>query len=82
MMGRRSGQLAMVFVDMESLIPTDHLLRKINRIIPFDIQQNQNAQMAAERSVSEGISGNCETMHSQRPCGWESHGCGRKLYSC
>ena len=36
MMGRRSGQLAMVFVDMESLIPTDHLLRKINRIISFD----------------------------------------------
>ena len=36
MMGRRSGQMAMVFVDMESLIPENHLLRKINRIISFD----------------------------------------------
>ena len=36
MMGRRSGQLAMVFVDIESLIPDNHLLRKINRIISFD----------------------------------------------
>lgn len=29
MMGRRSGQMAMVFVDMEALIPDNHLLRKI-----------------------------------------------------
>ena len=36
MMGRRSGQMAMVFVDIESLIPDNHLLRKINRIISFD----------------------------------------------
>ena len=36
MMGRRSGQMAMVFVDIESLIPENHLLRKINRIISFD----------------------------------------------
>ena len=36
MMGRRSGQMAMVFVDIESLIPENHLLRKINQIISFD----------------------------------------------
>ena len=36
MMVRRSGQMAMVFVDMESMIPENHLLRKINRIISFD----------------------------------------------
>ena len=36
MMGRRSGQMAMVFVDIESLIPDNHLLRKINRIISFE----------------------------------------------
>ena len=31
MMGRQSRQMAMVFVDMESLIPEKHLLRKIDR---------------------------------------------------
>lgn len=36
MMGRRDGQMAMVFVDMESLIPENHLLRKIDRIISFE----------------------------------------------
>ena len=36
MMGRRSGQMEMVFVDIESLIPDNHLLRKLNRIISFD----------------------------------------------
>jgi transposase len=36
MMGRRSGQMAIVFVDIESLIPENHLLRKINQIISFD----------------------------------------------
>lgn len=36
MMGQRDGQIAMVFVDMESLIPENHLLRKIDRIISFE----------------------------------------------
>lgn len=36
MMGRRNGQIAMVFVDMETMIPENHLLRKIDRIISFD----------------------------------------------
>jgi transposase len=36
MMGRRSGQMAMVFVDMETMIPENHLLRKIDRIVSFD----------------------------------------------
>ena len=36
MMGRRDGQMAMVFVDMKSLIPENHLLRKIDRIISFE----------------------------------------------
>ena len=35
MMGRRSGQMAMVFADIGSLIPDNHLLRKINRTISF-----------------------------------------------
>ena len=36
MMGRQSRQMAMLFVDMESLIPENHLLRKIDRLISFD----------------------------------------------
>ena len=36
MMGRRSGQIAMVFVDMETMIPENHLLRKIDQLISFD----------------------------------------------
>ena len=35
-MGRQSRQMAMIFVDMESLIPENHLLRKINRMVSFD----------------------------------------------
>ena len=36
MMGYQSRQMAMVFVDIESLIPETHLLRKIERKVSFD----------------------------------------------
>ena len=36
MMGRQSRQMAMIFVDMESLIPENHLLRKVDRMVSFD----------------------------------------------
>ena len=36
MMGRQSRQTAMLFVDIESLIPETHLLRKIERMVSFD----------------------------------------------
>ncbi len=36
MMGRQSRQMAMLFVDIESLIPETHLLRKIERMVSFD----------------------------------------------
>lgn len=35
MMGRQSGQVEMVFIDMESMIPENHLLRKINKLVDF-----------------------------------------------
>ena len=35
-MGRQSRQIAMFFVDIESLIPETHLLRKIERMVSFD----------------------------------------------
>ena len=36
MMGRQSGQMNMVILDLSELIPENHLLRKINQIISFD----------------------------------------------
>ena len=35
-MGRQSRQMAMIFVDIESLIPETHLLRKIERMVSFN----------------------------------------------
>lgn len=36
MMGHQSRQMAMIFVDIESLIPETHLLRTIERMVSFD----------------------------------------------
>ena len=36
MMGHQNRQMAMLFVDIESLIPETHLLRKIERMVSFD----------------------------------------------
>ena len=36
MMGRQSGQMSMVILEIAELIPSDHLLRKINQMISFD----------------------------------------------
>ena len=36
MMGRQSGQVSMVILDIAELIPRDHLLRKINQMVSFD----------------------------------------------
>ena len=36
MMGHQSRQMVMIFVDIESLIPETHLLRKIERMVSFD----------------------------------------------
>lgn len=33
MMGRQSGQIVMLVIDMESVIPREHLLRKIDEIM-------------------------------------------------
>ena len=33
MMGRQSGQMSMVILDIAELIPTDHLLRKIDQMV-------------------------------------------------
>lgn len=36
MTGRKSRQVAMIFADIESMIPENHLLREVDRIVPFD----------------------------------------------
>ena len=36
MMGRQSRQMSMIFIDIESLIPENHLLRKVDRMVSFD----------------------------------------------
>jgi len=36
MMGRKSGQLSMIFLNVEELIPENHLLRKIDKMVSFD----------------------------------------------
>lgn len=36
MMGRQSGQMSKIILDLSELIPENHLLRKINQMISFD----------------------------------------------
>ena len=36
MMGRQSGQISMLVLDIEELIPKNHLLRQINQLVSFD----------------------------------------------
>lgn len=36
MMGRQSGQLSMIILDLSDPIPNNHLLRKISQVISFD----------------------------------------------
>ena len=36
MMGRQSGQISMLVLDMEELIPENHLLRRINQLVSFN----------------------------------------------
>ncbi len=36
MMGKQSGQIQMVILDIDSMIPEDHLLRRIKNCVNFD----------------------------------------------
>ena len=36
MMGRQRGQISLLVLDIEELIPGNHLLRKINQLVSFD----------------------------------------------
>lgn len=36
MIGRQSGQISMLVLDIEELTPKNHLLRQINQLVSFD----------------------------------------------
>jgi hypothetical protein len=36
MMGRKSGQIEMLICDLEEIIPRNHLLRKIDKLVSFE----------------------------------------------
>ena len=39
-MGRKSGQMSKVILDIAEFIPSDHLLQEINQMVPFDFIYN------------------------------------------
>ena len=53
MMGRQSRQMAMVFVDMESLIAENHLLRKVERMVTFDFIYQHGTQTITLKEVED-----------------------------
>jgi transposase len=48
MMGKQSGQIEMAIIDMEQMIPQNHLLRKINQIVDFSFIYEQAASLYAK----------------------------------
>ena len=51
MMGHQNRQMAMLFVDIESLIPETHLLRKIERMVSFDFIYDLLAHIIRQQAV-------------------------------
>lgn len=54
MMGKQSGPIQMVILDIDSMIPEDHLLRQIKNCVNFDFIYEKAAL----------------TLHRNRCCGW------------
>ena len=40
MMGRQSGQISMLVLDIKELIPENHLLRQVDQLVSFDFTYN------------------------------------------
>ena len=57
MMGRQSGQMSMIILDLSELIPENHLLRKINQMISFDFIYDLVAPYYRCRSSQPGTAG-------------------------
>jgi transposase len=48
MMGKHNGQIEMAVIDMEQMIPPNHLLRKINQLVNFGFIYEQAAELYAK----------------------------------
>ena len=59
MMGRQSGQISMLILDIEELIPENHLLRKINQMISFDFIYDLVASYYPPMAVRQSILSVC-----------------------
>ena len=59
MMGRQSGQISMLILDIEELIPENHLLRKINQMISFDFIYDLVASYYPTNAVRQSILSVC-----------------------
>ena len=54
MMGKQSGQIQMVILDIDSMIPEDHLLRRIKNCVNFDFIYEKAAPLlfpVGEKSI-------------------------------
>jgi len=49
MMGKQSGQQEMIFIDMESMIPKNHLLRRIEKLVDFSFIYDKASEYYAEK---------------------------------
>ena len=65
MMGRQSRQMAIIFVDIESLIPETHLLRKIERMVSFDFIYDLNAldRIPVWHQIRAAVGGGSSAQH-------------------
>ena len=65
MMGRQSRQTAMIFVDIESLIPETHLLQKIERMVSFDFIYDLNAldRIPVWHQIRAAVGGGSSAQH-------------------
>ena len=57
MMGKQSGQIQMVILDLDSMIPEDHLLRRIKNCVNFDFIYEKTAllNITVRQSRQSGV---------------------------
>ena len=67
MMGHQSRQMAMLFVDIESLIPETHLLRKIERMVPVYFFPGRNGGELGRSPVKRPLRTSIGTADAARP---------------
>ena len=68
MMGRQSRQMSMIFVDIESLIPENHLLRKVDRMVSFDFIYRKSQYPVGHPVVKTLVTDGAEGSIRERGC--------------